>query len=370
MSHAPTNPSPPERKPGVAAKLALSLGTLVVLAVVGEIAARVAGYGATPQFLEVRSHEHLQMVPLPNQEKFVGVDDPVTGEQPVPMRVNVHGHRGPDYPLEKAPDELRIIGLGDSLTFGRGVGTDETYLALLAADFAADPITQPAGRQPNVVNASFNGYATYHYEQWALTQLERFQPDVLLVGVYAGNDQEPVGDYGHGALFDLTRKSALRRMLIAGYNEFLWKRVRAWKQGTSVEEVEQDLDRYRGTAGPQRELAQALWRDSMEHLRGIRAAAEAHDVPVACILIPTSWMTGAEQEPPFYAWLREQVEETGLPVIDLYPALAAVDRAPDDAKDEPSSPWLSFDAGHLNVEGHRVAMRTVRGGLAGLGIVE
>lgn len=370
MTRASTDAAPSATKPRLAAKLALSLGTLLVLAVLGELIGRLAGFGSTPHFLEVQSHEHLQMVPVPNQEKFVGFDDPETGERPVPMRVNAYGQRGPDYALEKAPDELRIIGLGDSLTFGRGVGTDETYLALLAADYAATPIERPAGKRPNVINASFNGYATYHYEQWTLTQLERFQPDLLLVGLYTGNDMEPVGDYGHGALFDLSRKSALRRMCIAGYNKYLWKRVRAWKRDQTVEEVDRDLDRYRGTEGPQREVVRTQWDASMEHLRGLRRAAEAHGVPVVCILIPTSWMTGADEEPPYYAWLRGLTEETGLPVIDLLPPLSAVHHASDESKSEPSSPWLSFDAGHLNAEGHRVAMRTVRAGLADLGLVE
>ena len=77
----------PERKPRLLAKLCLSVGTLLVLAGLGEVVARVAGFGAMPQFLEVRSHEYLQMVPVPNQEKFVGFDDPRTGERPVPMRI-------------------------------------------------------------------------------------------------------------------------------------------------------------------------------------------------------------------------------------------------------------------------------------------
>ena len=318
----------------------MSLGSLALALLVGEVAARLAGYGPHPSFLRLESHPDLQLVPLPNQEKVVGWDAPERGMEATPIRINNHGQRGADYPLAKQPGERRIIGLGDSLTFGKGVQDGETYLARLEELLDGEGV--------RVVNAAFNGYATFHYRQWALTQLETFQPDLLIVGLFTGNDMEPVGEFASGPLVDLMRGSALRHLLVDTYRRFLWKRVVALKRGTSVAEVERELERSAGTRarGLSREERQRLWSASIDDLRQIREVADAHGVPTVCLLIPTSWMVAAE-DPEGYRWLRERVEEVGMPVIDPRPELHRM------VVEGNADPWLAHDRGHLSPAGHR-----------------
>src|SRR5437016_3822832 len=44
-----------------------------------------------------------------------------------PLALNSRGLRGPEIPAERKPRELRILGLGDSTTFGTGVAWEETW---------------------------------------------------------------------------------------------------------------------------------------------------------------------------------------------------------------------------------------------------
>lgn len=49
-------------------------------------------------------------------------------------RVNSAGYRGPEVAAYPAPGRSRVVMLGDSITFGHGVGDDETFSAFLSRD--------------------------------------------------------------------------------------------------------------------------------------------------------------------------------------------------------------------------------------------
>ena len=83
---------------------------------------------------------------LPNQYAMF-VKDPILPHKPRPGSViegrsltdefdfryahNSLGWRGPDVSRPKPPGTFRILGLGDSFTYGAGVDAAETYLARL-----------------------------------------------------------------------------------------------------------------------------------------------------------------------------------------------------------------------------------------------
>jgi hypothetical protein len=61
---------------------------------------------------------------FPNQTRYTYDAD--TGEV-IPVRINRHGFRGPDYSPSKEPGVVRIVALGASSTFGYHDRDDETY---------------------------------------------------------------------------------------------------------------------------------------------------------------------------------------------------------------------------------------------------
>ena len=65
--------------------------------------------------------------------------------------------RNPEVPVERGPNDFRLLALGDSVTFGWGVRYEEAYPTLLA-DLLSE--ARP-GREIHVMNASCSGYSTH-----------------------------------------------------------------------------------------------------------------------------------------------------------------------------------------------------------------
>jgi lysophospholipase L1-like esterase len=94
--------------------------------------------------------------------------------------INSLGLRGPEIRSDLEPADLRVLCLGDSITFGVGVGDDDPYPRQLQALLAA---TWP-GRRPEAINGGVQRYFTYQ-EIDQLKQLgPTLRPRVVTLGVY------------------------------------------------------------------------------------------------------------------------------------------------------------------------------------------
>src|SRR6185295_13051929 len=91
------------------------------------------------------------------------------------------GFRGREHAVPKPPGAFRILGLGDSFTFGRHA-PDEVYLELLEARLRA------RGFPVDVINAGVPGYDTAQ----ELGQLRKaglgLGPDLVLLGFFVTGD--------------------------------------------------------------------------------------------------------------------------------------------------------------------------------------
>jgi hypothetical protein len=105
------------------------------------------------------------------------------------VTTNSLGLRGPEPSASRAA--ARIVVLGDSMTFGHGVGDEETYARRLAAHFAA------AGRQVEVLNAGVRGYGSDQSFALYVTRLRSLRPDLVIFGHYRNDVDENV----HQSLF-------------------------------------------------------------------------------------------------------------------------------------------------------------------------
>ncbi len=93
------------------------------------------------------------------------------------VTVNGEGYRGPVAAAWPAPARLRVLMLGDSITFGHGVGDDETFSAVLSRDPRVE-----------AVNLGVPGYGT----DQELIRLEReglaLHPQAVVLNVCVTND--------------------------------------------------------------------------------------------------------------------------------------------------------------------------------------
>jgi hypothetical protein len=99
------------------------------------------------------------------------------------LHTNRHGLRGRELPPGKVEGTARIIGLGDSIMFGLGVGDDQTYLAIVERRLnGALP-----SRDWQVVNTAVPGYNTVMEVETLAVRGLAWEPDLVILD-FVGND--------------------------------------------------------------------------------------------------------------------------------------------------------------------------------------
>jgi lysophospholipase L1-like esterase len=106
-------------------------------------------------------------------------DHDYTGSQLVDL--NAEGYRGPAVPLAKQPGEFRLVCLGDSTTFGTGVGSGDTWPAQLG-----DLLRQKTSRPVSTMNVAFEGASLRTLDLAYRNQWAAYKPDVVALLV-SGN---------------------------------------------------------------------------------------------------------------------------------------------------------------------------------------
>ncbi|HVS19896.1 MAG TPA: SGNH/GDSL hydrolase family protein [Planctomycetota bacterium] len=328
-------------------KLALSLGSLLVIFGGGELICRYAGLGPVPGSFRWVGDDRVGYLPMQDQQTHFGQTDPETGLGLTPIRINHYGQRGADFPLQKPPGERRIAVVGDSLTMGNGVLDEECFPARLEQLLRAD---DPPGVRTRVVNAAVNGWNTWNYAQWAKFLMPDYDPDLLVVGLFLGNDMVPAPE-GAGVipipLHSALRNSALYHWMLTVYREILWKHFEAKRLGKTLSEFDQQLEEFKGKSESQlsEEDKRLLWEEyALIQLLRIRDAGREQGVEVVVLLIPTWGLVYHESTDELHDFLRQRLEGAGVRVATCLEDLRPLGRAG----------WLDWDEGHLSPAGNRV----------------
>ena len=179
----PTQESAPRFSP----RRSLALAAIVVVCFFAglEVVLRLVGVESTTETPRILARQMDVDITFPFMH-----GDPELFWSPVPgfegeflgkrLRVNRLGLRGPEPPQARGPGTRRVVCFGDSITFGYGVGEDETYSHYLGQRLAPRGVA--------VVNAGVTGYTSHQ----VLGLLQRvgpaLQPDVVTV-LICWNDQ-------------------------------------------------------------------------------------------------------------------------------------------------------------------------------------
>lgn len=100
------------------------------------------------------------------------------------VRVNSKGLRGPEIDYAKAAGVHRILVLGDSFTFALQVAEEETFVARLAGRLN----DSRAPLRIETINAGTDGWSTANEYAWLVSEGYRYEPDLVLVMFFEGND--------------------------------------------------------------------------------------------------------------------------------------------------------------------------------------
>jgi hypothetical protein len=102
------------------------------------------------------------------------------------VRINSAGWRGKEFSIEKPPDTIRILGIGDSFTFGRAVDDEDIFLAKMEEMLNSD-----GGARFETINAGHENINTVkELRYFKEKEMLKLRPDVVVLGFTVHNDAQ------------------------------------------------------------------------------------------------------------------------------------------------------------------------------------
>jgi lysophospholipase L1-like esterase len=283
----------------------------------------------------------------------------------VRVKINANGLRGPPVPYERDESSLRILYLGDSVTFGYMLPKHEQSFPFQAERM----LEQHFGVDVETINASVGGYSPWQELAYLRREGFRYSPDLIVIG-FVLNDVTEKMDLlafgGRGVGFQLYssyqgRLDWLRRHSALVHSaRALLARLRFGPDVVAgamhyetwyIEELMLD--------DPSARIDEA-WRITLENLDGIFDFCHERDIPVALVVFPDLLQfRNFEKLNQPQRMLVAHAESQGVPVLDLLRPMAQV------AWNRRIRPHRFFiDHNHLTPSGSRVAARLLRDFLA------
>jgi hypothetical protein len=306
------------------------------------------------------------------------------GEFDVALTVSARGFR--EEPASVRNDERRILGVGDSMTFGVGVAATETYLAVLEQRLRAR--SMPV----EVVNAGVPGYGTRQELEVFRRERAVLKPELVLVGFYPLNDPHdnvtPYPVERDGFLVSRDAAEAIQTGPLYQAKAFLRTHVHSYAfvvnrlkelgparrllvhLGLAGETFPMELQFY---CTPMAARVAEAWRTTFAVLDEFAFATKDAGARLAVVVIPAraqvyrTWLPEVQR----YCARESATADLDLPIRTLVAHLAARDIPHVDLLARFRE--LAADGrrlyhevdGHLNVEGHQVAAASIEAYLAG-----
>ncbi len=276
-----------------------------------------------------------------------------------PVRVNSHGLRDDEIPLEKPEGETRILALGDSFTFALGIRFEDLYAQqlerLLNERYAAP-------RRFQVINAGVAGYNTRQELIYLLADGFAYQPDFIAVGFYWNDlvdNEAELPDIESTPRVDpvaATLEDRAQHKIPRGLRDFLRQSLVFYLGVTRGKQLLTSLNPPQDTYSKVQQalldgdsaFLEAYWEATGRRLRELAAAAQERGIPVVLFAFPME--NQIKRDYPRFVFaerLRQIWEPTGWPFVDLGPAYRA-------ALEAGVNPFLPYDL-HPSPEGMRIA---------------
>jgi lysophospholipase L1-like esterase len=293
------------------------------------------------------------------------------------LQINAQGVRDDADIGPKAANERRVVVLGDSLVLSVQVPLAETFEKRLETRLnAADP-----AHHWRVINAGVQGYSPideyFFYQHIAST----FQPDVVLVVAFAGNDAAEAADREAWLNAGHPPTPAAPTAALTAF-----RRLTRSSMVLQILRLRFDLLKSRfTTAAPERPLASYLHDPPADVMHGFDVAAHAFDLiakqaaqngaSTGLVIMPARFQTDdgdygrlaeivraaggvLDRDASTERFVRA-VAPLGLPTFDLLPTLAA----------QPDRSGLFFQRNvHLTPRGHQVVGDALFGFLESSGL--
>ena len=269
--------------------------------------------------------------------------------------IDSHGWRGAEFQPDFAADELRVVAIGDSCTFGKGVEESDTWPRQLERELQA---RLGASRRVRVANLGVNGYSSRDYLEVLETQALALKPHFVIVG-YCLNDFPNALKQVDAAVYQ--GKDTLRAQLSWDLREqlgklalFRWLRASYYEvnRERDLEQVERLAEKLTGDSTG----AMATMERESERLDAMKTLCGSVDAELITMLFPYESQVYLQRpvEGPGPR-LRALMQERSVHFVDLL----AEFRAQAGTSDRPTRLFVRGDRYHPNAAGYGIVARAL-----------
>lgn len=263
----------------------------------------------------------------------------------VVMRINSQGFRGPEVTEPKPANVFRIIGLGDSFTFGVGVREDHTFLRKLDGLLNSD-----GGKAFEVMNAGVQGYNTRDEVLYLTHRWLSFEPDLVLITFYLNDAYADDRILNNGETLGIYfRPAGLARI------SCLWDH---FQHASRLRELSAKVEEYykshyftqvgRGFRLPGERFD---WPDCRRALAKAKSVAEGRKIRVALVIFPELFrLAGKYPFEHIHELVKNTCDELGIDVLDLLDSYRGIKEA---------ELWVHPSDHHPNEVAHGIAAKAI-----------
>jgi lysophospholipase L1-like esterase len=297
----------------LAVNLALAAASIIISVGGLELTCRLIGFQtrgswSTPCYRVVPSVGHLFIADY-RGTMYKGIS---THWQEVPVRINSHGLRGPDFPTEKPPGVTRVLVIGDSFAFGYLLPEAESLPAQLQQTL--DARGGPARVQ--VINAGVPGYGIFTERAFLEHIGLGFAPDVVVLSASPGDifDAGTQKDSA-GTTVNLSREfrvyEAVRSSALMAAMEYIFFQA--------IARLDPKLSLTHGFHAETLSTAmERAWTRYTRTFAQLAQLARAHHVPLILMLYPPQLDLYSDATPVTARWAK-LAADNGVTFVDLLP---------------------------------------------------
>ena len=296
------------------------------------------------------------------------------------VSINSLGLRGDEVPLRKKNGTIRIIGLGDSVTFGYGIRLEDTFLHVLQ-----DKLNRLPNRASKyeVLNAGVGATGLDYYYYYLSTRANILRPDIVILNICLNdiqvysplesrtqpNQRKYLDRVLHNASRFLLRHSQLYLLMFMRLKSFLYS--------VGILDINTiQGGNYLAVEPPSPQQNQA-WDASLQMLGRIVELARREPYRLILVVFPMEMQVSANSlrlyQDKFHMRLSSDVlaadpqrrlqefgSRNGVVVVDLLPAF----RASDTDRLFLRNKSITFDPVHPSPLGHQIAAGEIFAALA------
>lgn len=258
--------------------------------------------------------------------------------------INDDGRRGP--PTPGGSDCFRILTLGNSCTFGWGVGDKDTYPRKLESLLNE----KETGKSVEVINCGIPGYSSFQGKRYFEEDLLELAPDVVLI-MFGWNDHHRA----RGAISDAEQRGG-RPMIVFLQNQLSQLRIYQFLRKTLLPIAEHQESAPAAYMSGTRRVSR---KEFFDNLKQIIKTARIHDIEPILLIPPIASSENYFGGAVIDMGIIHQVYQKEVVRVSQYNSVPLIDlQAPFDLRSDLFNDAY-LDAMHFNELGHELAAQVI-----------